>query len=443
MRSMLVPGLCVLVHLVFYSTPAAGDPPPTVLITAVDWNPITFRSQVVAFDDQFQYDMTSQPLLMLPPNDLNLCVFPASLENMTMSDAEYLTMDRPVALLVAGDDCPLELKALVFAEIQERLTPSLMYLIVYNTTNSSQPNELVSMSSNSTFQVESLFLSWDSSGDILAMISNYSHETGLSSTFLNETSRAWDLRVNLEVFHRQQDPGHDSMEPDDHFASTAFLFLKVVLFTFLGVSPFIRAGYLWYAAGGRILVRRDENHRIIGLQYIHPPPISVATNSNTHHADHVVTLLTMEQLQALPTLVYKRKSMEGGDALSEDDDSVRADVGVPIINTKSKPANVNKPDDEKKMENVEQAPSSYSETADESSASVLFTTCTMCSVCIEEFKDGETIRILPKCNHGFHLECIKPWLTERQSCCPLCKTNVLANDSLNLASDDECQDSPV
>jgi len=46
-----------------------------------------------------------------------------------------------------------------------------------------------------------------------------------------------------------------------------------------------------------------------------------------------------------------------------------------------------------------------------------------CVVCLDEFKIGDVFRRLP-CQHMFHSRCIAPWLTERQSCCPLCKKDV-------------------
>ncbi|ESQ47160.1 hypothetical protein EUTSA_v10028253mg, partial [Eutrema salsugineum] len=30
-----------------------------------------------------------------------------------------------------------------------------------------------------------------------------------------------------------------------------------------------------------------------------------------------------------------------------------------------------------------------------------------CSVCLSEFEENESLRLLPKCNHAFHLPCIK------------------------------------
>ncbi|KAG6477390.1 hypothetical protein ZIOFF_066645 [Zingiber officinale] len=48
-----------------------------------------------------------------------------------------------------------------------------------------------------------------------------------------------------------------------------------------------------------------------------------------------------------------------------------------------------------------------------------------CAVCLCELTDGEAARILPKCGHGFHLECIDRWFRSH-STCPLCRSSVVA-----------------
>lgn len=66
--------------------------------------------------------------------------------------------------------------------------------------------------------------------------------------------------------------------------------------------------------------------------------------------------------------------------------------------------------------------------AEEGGVVDLTTTCTVCSICIDEFEVGERLTLLPRCQHAFHKECISPWLRERQGCCPLCKKHVLGEE---------------
>ncbi|GAB5591852.1 hypothetical protein Unana1_06752 [Umbelopsis nana] len=46
-----------------------------------------------------------------------------------------------------------------------------------------------------------------------------------------------------------------------------------------------------------------------------------------------------------------------------------------------------------------------------------------CAICIEHFVARESeVRKLP-CGHIFHIECVDPWLTERNGYCPNCKAD--------------------
>lgn len=45
---------------------------------------------------------------------------------------------------------------------------------------------------------------------------------------------------------------------------------------------------------------------------------------------------------------------------------------------------------------------------------------TDCAVCITELAPGDTARVLPRCGHGFHVDCVDMWL-KSHSTCPLCR----------------------
>ncbi|XP_027071788.1 RING-H2 finger protein ATL8-like [Coffea eugenioides] len=43
-----------------------------------------------------------------------------------------------------------------------------------------------------------------------------------------------------------------------------------------------------------------------------------------------------------------------------------------------------------------------------------------CVICLRDISSGEKYRVLPECNHGFHVDCIDVWL-QKNSTCPLCR----------------------
>ncbi|XP_020207921.1 RING-H2 finger protein ATL54 [Cajanus cajan] len=68
---------------------------------------------------------------------------------------------------------------------------------------------------------------------------------------------------------------------------------------------------------------------------------------------------------------------------------------------------------------------------------------TECSVCLNEFQEEDTLRLLPKCNHAFHVPCIDTWLRSHTNC-PLCRAGIVSNNSVtpqavvsNLGSTDQ------
>ncbi|KAK8468612.1 hypothetical protein PHAVU_006G070000 [Phaseolus vulgaris] len=60
-----------------------------------------------------------------------------------------------------------------------------------------------------------------------------------------------------------------------------------------------------------------------------------------------------------------------------------------------------------------------------------------CVICLSAFEGGEVGRCLPKCGHGFHVECIDMWLSSHSNC-PICRApivvNVVESDSSQVVS---------
>lgn len=48
----------------------------------------------------------------------------------------------------------------------------------------------------------------------------------------------------------------------------------------------------------------------------------------------------------------------------------------------------------------------------------------LCSICLGEFKQEESVRILPECAHIFHVACINKWLHHHPNC-PLCRATAV------------------
>lgn len=66
----------------------------------------------------------------------------------------------------------------------------------------------------------------------------------------------------------------------------------------------------------------------------------------------------------------------------------------------------------------------YGEARREAKANKKGTTCTCCSICLDNYGDGDVLRMLPECGHLFHRECVDPWLRHHPTC-PVCRTSPL------------------
>jgi hypothetical protein len=303
-----------------------------------------------------------------------------------------------------------------------------------------------------------------------------------SPYLLNKDNLAWQLPISLErgpdVPFRFRDPNEDNDDNND-WGTEMVIWFRYVVFALILAVPLVRCLRLWWIGGGRIRFRRDERGYIIGLLY--QSPLSdwyslsnipaVVMNHGDPEGTQRQEKLTKDEVLALPEIAYKSPDESPYDV--EDFDTptvVRTGNDDLIIENQADTNNADQLDDSKsqlgkksessaslcldarsnqKSKDQNDGGSEPDEEEDEESVvgntmvqdvpteniPLLTTISTTCSICIEEFEDGEMVRLLPRCGHGFHTDCILPWLTERQGCCPFCKTNVLESASKEESGD--------
>ncbi|XP_016484979.1 RING-H2 finger protein ATL54-like [Nicotiana tabacum] len=61
---------------------------------------------------------------------------------------------------------------------------------------------------------------------------------------------------------------------------------------------------------------------------------------------------------------------------------------------------------------------------------------TNCSVCLNEFQEEESLRLLPNCKHAFHIHCIDTWLRSHTNC-PLCRASIEPNLGTSFSTNEE------
>lgn len=246
------------------------------------------------------------------------------------------------------------------------------------------------------------------------------------------------------------------------------LSIRFGLFIFIVCYPFVRGIRTWYLAGGRILFRRNQNGWIVGLRS-QPPDLDrwlILAGYADHGRRHGPggmrenngtgsRKLTAEEVFALPEISAPRPDDVDIESGETDELAVTYHGNAESANDEKNTTNINDSNesqsagkselemvttatasDEGDANSTNESPSqSPSEPSSEPSTRTTTTTTTTriftttmstsCSICIDDFEEGEKIRLLPRCGHAFHTDCILPWLTERQGCCPCCKAEVI------------------
>ena len=409
------------------------------VLSVVDFSPYAYACEISDYGNSLKNDAIYRATLMRPPEDPQLCTLPSIASTTDANFASVSPFRVPVAMMVSLGGCDVHTKIDVALQLILEAEPSLKYIVFYN--NDADNNDgIVSINPPESDSIPDdierlsiLSVSTSAGVNLMGLIQKYSDATNTSSQLLVEGNEDWDLAMvvqrlvnlnNAPPPPSTYESGYPGMNGSD------FYWLRFVLFTLLIVSPCCRGGYLWWNGGGRIRFRRNDNGRIIGIQYVAPVSYWLSSSGVQDTRSPVSDRLTPEQVMGLPEIVYRPSAETKSDANGEATGGIGLASNLEEVDIVVSSGSA---DDElvaRQPQSPLERPACVSESLQgldeeqimEGNFETNFTTC---SICIDEFEAGERLRILPRCKHVFHTQCILPWLTERQGCCPLCKTSVI------------------
>ena len=430
-----------------------------------------FGNQLEQYDSQFD--------LVLPPeDDVNgtLCSV-STIINPSKEKPEPSQYTYSIGLFVALGDCSPETKAHNLLTIR-RVIPRVSHLVVYGTDPRENTTQIILLpdSLENVEELENnvavLYVPTSFAVEISARIQEQAIKENKSPFFLDPDSEEFWFRVTVKGSNLPNyADSYTGSGPEEGDYDEQFLWFRFVLFSLLIVAPCVRAGFLWYKGGGRIFWRRNEHGHIVGLQYIPPMPYWLAAGRFIQsNPEAAAFTLTEEQFAALPEIKYEPvDTPEANDSDSETEETLSDTAEKLKATTTEKPASVTGSDGPEVVEKqkpcslqnsfgvcdskvqaqsdveipLDVAVESISTQSEQAGPAPVVTaplhvatsqpnerilnttTCTTCSICIDDFEAGEALVLLPRCRHAFHKDCLRPWLLERHGCCPLCKTDVL------------------
>jgi Ring finger domain len=271
--------------------------------------------------------------------------------------------EESVALLVVRGNCPFQRKAFVAESIDE----SIKVLLIANFNLDNVPED-----------EDKLIPMYSQHGDTRLVLLSISHATGQAlKKYLSEIPSNI-TKLGGPIIQFDSTPPYGMLTEAD---------LESMMFSALGIF------FMLISFTGCLVILTGTYHQLLMHHNSGSNnPITAATQRR---------LLTEDEVQQFTT------SSSSNRTPSEDLESpLRTTASTPhtsqISSTVSNNIGLNNND--ATLDNVEED---------------------QCAVCIGEFDDDDDdIAILP-CQHKFHTTCITPWLTERQSKCPLCKFDVL------------------
>lgn len=190
----------------------------------------------------------------------NICRIPNWLSTLNVSKKEELRNSdtHPICFVVSGNEseCTLLEQVRVTQRIQDSVNDRVKCLVVYGN------NPDIFGLRIRDYAVAVIYIPQLAGLDLLDRMDQFANRSNRSSFFHDLSGENVDWKFAFQV-----QPFGGSGRYYDRSVDNFFWF-RIILFTLLIISPCLRAAYLWYAGGGRLHLRRDDDGRIVGLQVV-------------------------------------------------------------------------------------------------------------------------------------------------------------------------------
>jgi len=237
--------------------------------TDAEYGPQEYRGIVATFGDRLL--PPTKVNLMLPPQpNLDLCTFPSSFLENEETRKRVMALNERIALLVPIGNCPPEAKALTMVKIQRELSSFVNVLMIYE-TNRARRGRYVSLTASDEASLDpglnNVAVVYIPVEEAERLNIVFKRNRSGSSVLGDPESESWSFRHTItgiwDPSSILRNDRNIEFEPDDDY-----IWIRYILFSLLILSPCFRAAYLFYAGGGRIRFRRNEDGRVTGLMYI-------------------------------------------------------------------------------------------------------------------------------------------------------------------------------
>ena len=261
------------------------------VIFSTDDRSIKYKGMVATFGSRLQEPI--QVNVMFPPDvetDPYLCEYPKSLASMSRSEINMRSsyIDQPVALVVArGGPCSPEHKARILLEMQTKISSNLKVLLIYNADSHFplafkllEPDDPSKQLEPAIDNVGLLYLPYRHAERLKQQLNATAVDSNGEARLMQPGNEFWSFEHSIEGSWSSNNLGGDGYRNDGdeafmdeqdwsshhHHRNDRGLYALFSLLCLLLV-PCFWIGFV-VLAGGRLRLRRNEQGRIVGLQYV-------------------------------------------------------------------------------------------------------------------------------------------------------------------------------